>query len=226
MKIKNNDFIELDFTAKTEEGKVFDTTIAEEAKKANLPESDYKPVTLCVGQAHLFKRIDKALVGKEIGQEFTIELLPEEAFGKRMPDLVKIIPLKIFMEKEVNPYPGMPVAIDNTVATVRAVSGGRVITDFNHPLAGRKVIYKIKLRKKLEKPEEKIKVIIEKYFKTDKFSLDDKKILIEENYHEILAKEVEKKIHELVGDFTIGKKEQGKSGKPAESQASAEKKKV
>ena len=149
MKIKEKDFIEINFIARTEDGKVFDTTFKEEAKKANLPDLEYKPAKICIGQGFLLKGLDKRLIGKEVGKEYEIKLEPDEAFGKRIPELVKIIPLKVFQKKEVNPYPGLSIAIDNSVATVRAVSGGRVITDFNHPLAGKRIIYKIIINKKI-----------------------------------------------------------------------------
>ncbi|KHO49968.1 MAG: FKBP-type peptidyl-prolyl cis-trans isomerase SlyD [archaeon GW2011_AR6] len=174
-KVKEKDFIELEFTAKTEEGKVFDTTNKKDAKEAGLPaDADYAPVKLCVGEGQLLRGLDKQLIGKEVGKGYEIQLSPEEAFGQRDSKLVKIIPLKVFHEKQVNPYPGLALAIDNLIATVRAVSGGRVITDFNHPFAG-----------------------------TDKFSLKEHEILLEKKLGTDFTRELEKKIKELVGDFKV-----------------------
>lgn len=226
MKIKKKDFIELDFTAKTENGGVFDTTKSEDAKEANLPETEYKPLKICVGEGQLLKGLDAALEGKEIGKEHEITLQPEEAFGRRDPKLVKIIPLKIFHEKEVNPYPGLSIAIDNTIATVRAVSGGRVITDFNHPLAGKRVVYKVNLLRKLDSSEEKIGVLIRLYLRTDKFSVKGKEIVVE-TVNEAPMKDAEEKIKELIGDFVVKIKEnKSKAKNSEEAENDAEKKKV
>ncbi len=219
MKVKEKDFIEIDFTARTEQGKVFDTTQEKEAVKAGLPKAEYKPLQICVGEGYLLKGLDKALEDKEVGKGYEITLKPEEAFGKRKSELVKIIPLKIFHEKKINPYPGLPLALDNTIATVRAVSGGRVITDFNHPLAGKKIIYKIIIRKKIEKPEEKIRILLKRYLNTEKFEIKEKKIIVETKL-DMPIKEAEKKIKELVGDYTLKVKE----GKEEETKKKAKEK--
>lgn len=203
-KIKEKDFIELEFTARTEEGKVFDTTSKEDAEGAGLPaDADYAPVKLCVGEGQLLRGLDKQLVGKEVGKAYEISLAPEEAFGPRDAKLVKIIPLKVFHEKQVNPYPGLALAIDNLIATVRAVSGGRVITDFNHPFAGKKILYSLKILRKIDDDEEKIGVLLQRYARTDKFSFNEHEILLEKKLGQDFSRELEKKIKELVGDFKV-----------------------
>ncbi len=169
--IKAKDFIELDFVALTDDGRVFDTTITEEAVKAKLPEGDYKPIHVCVGEGNLVKGFDSALENKNVGEAFEITLQPEEAFGKRDSKLVKIIPLKTFLDKEVQPHPGLPVVIDDLLATVRAVSGGRVTTDFNHPLAGRKVVYRVTIKRLITDEKEKAETFVRNYFRTEKFEV-------------------------------------------------------
>ncbi len=241
-KIKEKDFIELEFTARTEEGKVFDTTSKKDAKESGLPaDADYSPVKLCVGEGQLLRGLDKQLVGKEIGKGYEIQLSPEEAFGQRDSKLVKIIPLKVFHEKQVNPYPGLALAIDNLIATVRAVSGGRVITDFNHPFAGKKIFYSLKILRKIDDDKEKIGILLQRYARTDKFSLKEHEILLEKNLGQDFTHELEKKIKELVGDFKVKEgpgelkkgAEEPKAGKniknddsSGEEQKSHEKKKV
>ncbi|HIH17453.1 MAG TPA: peptidylprolyl isomerase [Nanoarchaeota archaeon] len=203
-KVKEKDFIELEFTAKTEEGKVFDTTNKKDAKEAGLPaDADYAPVKLCVGEGQLLRGLDKQLIGKEVGKGYEIQLSPEEAFGQRDSKLVKIIPLKVFHEKQVNPYPGLALAIDNLIATVRAVSGGRVITDFNHPFAGKKIFYDLKILRKIDEDKEKIGILLQRYARTDKFSLKEHEILLEKKLGTDFTRELEKKIKELVGDFKV-----------------------
>jgi len=52
--------------------------------------------------------------------------------------------------------PGMQLNIDGMVGTIKTVSGGRTLVDFNHPLAGKELLYKIKLNKKITDDKEKL----------------------------------------------------------------------
>jgi FKBP-type peptidyl-prolyl cis-trans isomerase 2 len=54
----------------------------------------------------------------------------------------------------------LTVNIDNLLATIRSVSGGRILVDFNHPLAGKEVEYTFKATKKITEPAEKIEAVI------------------------------------------------------------------
>lgn len=147
MQIKENDFIELEYTGRMKDSNVvFDTThksIAQEAGILN-PKREYKPVVLCVGQEHILKGIDKALVDKEIGKEYTLELNPDNAFGKKKMDLIQLIATNKFRKHGINPMPGLQVTIDNTIGIIKTVTGGRTLVDFNHPCAGKDVVYTFK----------------------------------------------------------------------------------
>jgi len=54
----------------------------------------------------------------------------------------------------------MQLNVDGSTATVRSVSGGRVIMDFNHPLAGRELHYWVKINKLVTDKEKQINSII------------------------------------------------------------------
>jgi len=104
--------------------------------------------------------------------------------------LLKLIPLTAFKEQKINPQVGLVLNIDDAKGIVRSVSGGRVIVDFNHPLAGKEVIYKIKILKKLEKIDDKINALNEFLFKKKfDFEIQDKKLIL--NVEKQLAKFVE-----------------------------------
>ena len=104
--------------------------------------------------------IEEFLIGKEVG-EYTLKLEPEKAFGKKRADLVMIIPIKKFKESNLNPYPGMVFNADNTLGVVKRVESGRVLVDFNHPLAGKEVEYDLKVRKIINDLKEKTKMLLE-----------------------------------------------------------------
>lgn len=200
--MKKKDFIEIEFTGRVKDGEIFDSNIEEDLKKANLDFAS-KPFIFCIGEKMFIEGIDKFLIGKEIGS-YEVELNPLDAFGKRNPTLVKIIPLKIFKEQKLNPYPGAVFNFDNVIAKVISVSGGRVITDFNHPLAGKTLIYKIIVKRKVEDLNEKIISLMDFFFKREfLFEVKEKKLIInlkddEKNFSSYIEL-LKEKFNEMIG---------------------------
>jgi len=113
------------------------------------------------------KGIDNALLEMSIGDKKIIELSPENAFGNRDARLVKLVPLSEFKKHNTNPYPGMIFEADNLRGRVLSVSGGRVSIDFNHPLAGKTLIYDVEIKERIESIEDKIRAIIKIYTTLD-----------------------------------------------------------
>ena len=178
MALQKKDFIEIEFTGKVKDGEVFDSNIKEDLKKLN-PDANPKPFVFALGEGMFMKGVDEFLIGKEIGS-YTIELSPEKAFGPRVPSFVQPIPMKVFQSQNVRPYPGAVFNFDGRIAKILSVSGGRVVADFNHPLAGKEVVYELKILRKVEDQNEKIKSFINFLFRRDlKFSVEGKKLIIE-----------------------------------------------
>lgn len=178
MALQKKDFIEVEFTGRIKDGEIFDSNIREDLKKIN-PDTKPEPFIFCLGEGMFPKGIDDFLIGKEIGK-YEIELSPEKAFGNRDPKLVQMIPMKIFKQQEVNPVSGAMFNFDGRIAKILTVSGGRVMVDFNNPLASKTVIYKINILRKIEDINEKIKSLNKFLFKKDfKFEVIDKKLIIE-----------------------------------------------
>ncbi|MEM2956057.1 MAG: peptidylprolyl isomerase [Candidatus Pacearchaeota archaeon] len=175
--LKKKDFIEIEFTGKIKEsGQIFDTTIEKDAKKIGLKE--VKPLKLCIGEKMLPEGFDEALEGKEVGKLYSIELEPKKAFGLRDSKLIRVIPLSVFTEKNVNPYPGLVLNVDGILARIISVSGGRVITDFNSPLAGKKVVYEFKVLRLIEDKEEKLKTLAEFFLGNVETKIENNKAVI------------------------------------------------
>lgn len=216
MVLKKGDFIEIEFTGKVKEGDIFDSNIKEDLKNANL-NFEPKPFMFCLGEGMFPKGIEDFLVGKEIG-EYEIELTPEKAFGNRDPNLVKVLPTKVFKENKLNPVPGAMFNFDGKMAKILSVSGGRVISDFNNPLAGKIVIYKIKVLRRVNDLNEKAKSLIEFLFKRDlNFEIKDKRIVIkaEKELCEFIKffKEKFKQILDLELEVEENSENKGASGK-------------
>ncbi len=157
--IKKNDFVEIDFVGRiTETNAIFDTTKAAVAKKAGIARENhvYRPVIACVGQENVVKGLDTFLEGKEIGKSYTVSVLADDAFGKKKANLLKLVPTKNFLEAKIRPTPGLDVTIDGQYGTVKTVTGGRTIVDFNHPLSGKDLSYEITLLKKVTDVKDKL----------------------------------------------------------------------
>src|SRR6266487_7000207 len=158
MPVKPGDFLLVNFTLKVKEsGETVDTTYDAVAKDARLHREDstYGPRFIILGEGWLPKGLEDSLVGVDIGKQTTVELPPEKGYGARDPSKMKLVPLRRFRDKET-PLPGERIEFDGRPAVVRAVGAGRVQVDYNHPLAGRTLVYDVSIDKVLDNENEKI----------------------------------------------------------------------
>lgn len=156
---KKGDFIELEFLGKNlTNNEVFDTNIKAEAEKIGI-EFTGKPLIVCIGQGMVVKGFDQALEGKEVGKKLSVKLTPEQGFGSRRPNLSRMIPLKLFLAQKIYPQPGMTLALDNNLVKVMSVSGGRVMVDFNNPLAGKDLEYEFTIKNIIEDSKAKVAAV-------------------------------------------------------------------
>jgi FKBP-type peptidyl-prolyl cis-trans isomerase 2 len=178
MILQKKDFIEVEFTGKIKSGEIFDSNIKKDLEKLN-PNENPKPLIFGLGEGMFLKGIDDFLIGKEIGK-YTIELSPEKAFGPRVKEFVQMVPIKLFQSQNIRPVPGAVFNFDGRIAKVLSVSGGRVMVDFNNPLAGKDIVYEINVLRKVDDLNEKVKSFNDFLFRRElKFSVQDKKVIIE-----------------------------------------------
>ena len=196
--IKKGDFVEIKYTGYVN-GEVFDSNIEEDLKKLN-PEAKVEKTILAVGEEMVVKGLDNAIEGKEIGKEYRVTFGPKEGFGDRNKELVRTIPLKVFTDKNIMPRAGMMFSLDNQIVRIIAVSGGRVMADFNNPLAGKDVEYKFKVIGKVTDDKEKVEAL----FKTSlrfvpEFEIKDKIIIKGHKVFEGIVKAFNDKFKRLLG---------------------------
>lgn len=199
--IKKRDFIEIDYIGRLKEtNEIFDLTNAEDAKKNNVynDKLKYSSKVVCVGNNILVKGLDEFLEGKEC-KNYTTELSAEKAFGKKDPKLMKLVSISIFRKQNIKPFPGLQVSFDGLMGIVKTVSGGRVIVDFNHPLAGRDVVYDIRIKRVVNDDKEKINALLEQIFgKKIDFEFKNKKLTIKSVINTSLKEYVTKSIKECM----------------------------
>ena len=143
--MKNNKKIVVWLKGEIENGEIFEQT------------PDDHPLLIVLGQNSIFPKVEEALHTMQPGETESIRLEPEEAYGPHYQELVQEIPAANF-GNSIQPTPGMILSLnveregqqENVPATVIAVENDSFTIDYNHPLAGKKVIYTVKLHKILE----------------------------------------------------------------------------
>jgi FKBP-type peptidyl-prolyl cis-trans isomerase 2 len=134
------DTVTIAYTATLENGELVDKS------------TENKPVTLSIGGGKLFKAVEACLFGMEPGETRRINIQPEDAYGHHIQELVQDVPLAGFKGKN-EPEPGMILALtmqkdeeDHKIpAMVVSVGDETVTVDYNHPLAGKVIVYTVTL---------------------------------------------------------------------------------
>lgn len=108
------------------------------------------PLQIVAGRGQVMKSLEEALMDMQPGEERIIELAAEDAYGRYDEDAVQHVPtFKIpnganmpvgqyigwTSPRNIEPVPVKVVEIVNQVATL----------DFNHPLAGKDIVYWVKV---------------------------------------------------------------------------------
>lgn len=133
--IKEGDKVSILFEAKLESG---ETILKTENEKA---------LSLIVGSGEIPITIEKALIDMKIGDSKTITLEPSEAFGPRINELIIELPKEGFGDNSCLDI-GSVVVLNSPQGkkfkgTILKVEEENVTVDFNHPLAGRTLIFSV-----------------------------------------------------------------------------------
>lgn len=122
----------------------------EEAGKLEVIDSNVgdTPLAFIHGERTILPALEDALVGMKVGQSTKVTLSPEEGFGLVNPS--KITEVK----KEKIPKAGLKVGTKlqakqpdgrTTDIVVKEIKENTVVLDANHPLAGKKLYYEVKI---------------------------------------------------------------------------------
>lgn len=130
------DKVQVHYTGKTDD-EVFDTSEGRD------------PLEFTVGEGQVIPGFDEAVEGMEKGDEKTITLPPEDAYGPRQDGLEMEIP-KAQLPDDLNPERGDLLEVADgqggrgTVEVV-ATEGDSITVDRNHPLAGKTLTFDIEV---------------------------------------------------------------------------------
>jgi FKBP-type peptidyl-prolyl cis-trans isomerase 2 len=142
MTIKQGDKVSVEYEGKFDSGEVFDSS----------SHGDHShPIDFVVGEHQVIRGFEDAVIGMEAGEEKSISIESEEAYGPRREELVrefdrKDIPL------QYEPKEGMILGFNapngqQFPATITKLTDDKITFDLNHPMAGKRLNFKIKVVK-------------------------------------------------------------------------------
>jgi FKBP-type peptidyl-prolyl cis-trans isomerase SlpA len=120
-----------------EDGTVAESTFGEE------------PLSFAMGDGTLVRGLELGLYGLHPGATQRLKLYPEQAFGRRDPEMIQRMPRADFDDQMVL-EPGVIIGFETpdgeeVPGSVHAVGNETVEIDFNHPLAGHTVIFDVEI---------------------------------------------------------------------------------
>ncbi|GAA3569863.1 MULTISPECIES: FKBP-type peptidyl-prolyl cis-trans isomerase [Marinobacter] len=129
--------VTLNFALKFTDGQVIDTTF------------DKEPASLEIGDDNLPENFEAYLMGMSAGERGDFEVPPEKGFGQHNPSNVQMFQRSDFSADMVL-EPGVMISFADArqselPGVVSKVEGDQVTVDFNHPLAGRTLIFEVEI---------------------------------------------------------------------------------
>ena len=140
-RIAYGSLVKLHFEVSLENGTIIDSTFNRDA-----------PVSLTIGDESLLPGFEQVLMNLRAGDTRSAHLEPEQAFGEWNPENIQHFSRPQFALVADHPEIGMMVEFEdkgkNTLpGTISALDDDQVEVDFNHPLAGQAVLFKVKIFK-------------------------------------------------------------------------------
>lgn len=143
MPIQKGNKVKLDYEGRFETGEIFDTS----------KHGDHShPLEFEAGSGKVIPGFDEAVIGLEKDQEKEFTIPPEKAYGMPNPQLKQKIPRTSLppLPEGMTLKPGLSLAMKTPdghtmPATIAEVSDTEVTLDLNHPLAGKTLIFKIRI---------------------------------------------------------------------------------
>jgi peptidylprolyl isomerase len=133
----NGDTVLFHYTGSLNDGTVFDSS------------SGRDPLQVTIGSGQVIRGVDDALVGMAPGEEKTVTVGADEAYGPRRPELLHEVE-RDAIPPEVNVEVGSQLQGRDTGGqslrlTVVEVADDKVTLDANHPLAGQELTFDLQL---------------------------------------------------------------------------------
>ncbi len=169
--VKKGNFILVKMTGRTEKGHVFQVSSPEDAKKAGIYDEKkdkqgfYTPEFVIVGKpGFVIDGINETLEAMEFYKKKSVKIPPTKAYGKRDPQKIDRMAIQKFRKLNEGKLPELGQTFMNKKGqrgTVIRIAQGRIIIDYNHPLAGQILEYNLEVIDKIEEFDKKLAHFIE-----------------------------------------------------------------
>jgi len=148
MQISPNKVVTIHYTLRNPEGEILDSSTGGE------------PFSYLHGAGNIIPGLEKALEGKQAGDQVNVTIAPEDAYGEHDEALVQAVPRAAFQGVD-DIQPGMQFQAQGQggapqVVTVTEVAEDTVTVDANHPLAGVTLIFEVEVKDVREASEEEV----------------------------------------------------------------------
>ena len=136
MVVEKGNTIKVEYTGSFENGEVFDAS-----------EKHGEPLEFKAGEGMVVPGFDNAVIGMDVGEEKEVTLKPEDAYGEPNPQAVQKVPKDKFpAEAKEGMMIGVPLPNGQQMpAKIVKIDDKEVTIDMNSPLAGKTLIFKIKI---------------------------------------------------------------------------------
>lgn len=137
-KVKEGDTVKVHYTGKLEDGTVFDSS------------RERDPLEVTIGEGKLIPGFENAVLGMSEGDNTTVDISSDDAYGERRDDL-ELEVAKTDLPENIDPEVGMQLQMqrqeDGQAIPVQItdVTEEVVTLDANHPLAGKDLTFDIEL---------------------------------------------------------------------------------
>lgn len=129
--------VTMHFTLALENGTAVETT------------EDDEPMTFTMGDGSMINGLEMALIGLAAGDEQTLTIPAVNGFGFPDPEAVHPMPLSDFAP-DLQPVEGHVMSFtlpngEEIPGTILEITENSAIVDLNHPLAGKDVVFSVKI---------------------------------------------------------------------------------
>lgn len=145
------DSVTMDFTIRTQDGKVFDTTdpkLAPESTNYDQKKT-YQAVTFILWSGIFPAGLENKLVGMKVWETQTFSLSSEESYGPRKEQAMQTIPVAVLAPLGIDIKPWVEINDGNSLKKVVALTWENnelAIVDANHALADQAVVFEVTIR--------------------------------------------------------------------------------
>lgn len=128
--------ISMEYTVFLEDGTQIDSNVGED------------PLVFVLGQHQIFPALEEAVVPLNVGDKKRVQLNPDQAYGPVIPDAFREVDAESVPENFR--FPGAILGIQDPSGgvfpiRVHEVKEDKVVLDFNHPLAGKNLLFDVRI---------------------------------------------------------------------------------